>query len=610
MINKNSCIIFLLTLILVIHIRTGDSAELSKEIMVIARHGALEDTPENTFAAFENAADIGIRGLEVDIRSTKDGKLILMNDDRIDRTTDGKGYVNKLLYDEIKLYDAGAWKGEKFTGERIPLLSDVLQFAKERNLKIILNVKEHGIEQKILSLIKEFDMINHIYFSGKLSSLRDKDIGIQGAPLVFIPPNELTSDVIDFVHERHNHVGTSLFGTDDRDKMKERMVQGVDIILTDYPSMAIDILHFKTINEPVKRKTRNELQTNIAGNKEQLNALIETILQGAPDKSRLAALVLSTLPPGLSVPPLIEHLNYRKPLKRFISVKKVVSLFKRGEKEEEDNRLLASALVKKNIVWALGLIKNTSAVEPLITQLEDADLELKKEIILALAMIGDAKAVPVLNKILLHDEDPFVRYDAAKALGRIKSADSVYSLITALKTDNNWMVRGGCADALGKTGDKSATNELKALLNIDAGNEASWARNQAAWALAKMGTAGIEALVSSLGSNGASARRRACWALIEIGNPAVPYLTSTLRDVSKFARKRSAMALGWIGNKKAVVPLSWALVDNEVEVRKAAAWALGRIGGTEAIVALKHALGDQNKDVVENAKEAIQRLSL
>ena len=112
------------------------------------------------------------------------------------------------------------------------LLSDVLQFAKERNIIIILNVKEHGIELKTLSLIEKFDMINQIYFSGRLDNVRSKDIGIQGTQLIFIPPNELTNEVIDFIHERHKHVGTSLFNTDNRDRIKEGMVEGVDVILT------------------------------------------------------------------------------------------------------------------------------------------------------------------------------------------------------------------------------------------------------------------------------------------------------------------------------------------------------------------------------------------
>jgi len=562
--------------------------------MVIAQHGSLEYTPENTFAAFEQALNIGVDGLEVDVRKTKDDRLILMHDDTIDRTTDGKGYVNKLLYDEIRLYDAGAWKGEKFAGERVPLLSDVLQFAKEKNITIILNVKEHGIELKTLALVEKLDMINQIYFSGRLDNVRSKDIGIQGTQLVFIPPNELTNEVIDFIHERHKHVGTSLFNIDNRDRIKEGMVEGVDVILTDYPSVAIDILHYKTKSEPDNIESRKGLEPDIEGNTGQIEGLIDAIVQGSPNESRMAAFVLSTLPQELSIPPLIELLTYKKSLKRFSPFKKIMSAIKREEKEEDDN-LLSASLVKRNIAWALGLTRNKSAVGPLIIHLEDADSELKREIILALKMIGDKQAAPALNEILLNDKNPIIRYDAARALGNIASTDSIFTLIKALKTDKNWMVKGACATALGKTGNKKAVNELKSILNINAGYEASWARDRAAWALAKIGIGGIEALVSSLGANGTSTRRRASWALIDIGGPAVPYLLSALKDFSSFARKRAAMVLGWIGNKEAVVPLSWALEDKDPEVRKMAVWALGRIGETKAIAALKQTLDDQNK---------------
>ncbi len=562
--------------------------------MVIARHGSLENTPENTFAAFEQALNIGVDGLEVDVRKTKDDRLILMHDDTIDRTTDGKGYVNKLLYDEIRLYDAGAWKGEEFAGEKVPLLSDVLQFAKERNIIIILNVKEHGIELKTLSLIEKLDMINQIYFRGRLDKVRSKDIGIQGTQLVFIPPNELTNEVIDLIHERHKHVGTSLFNTDDRDKIKEAMVEGVDVILIDYPSIAIDILHYMTKSEAENIEPRNGLEPDIEGNTAQIEGLIDAITQGSPDQSRMAALVFSTLPAGLAVPPLVERLDYKKPIKRFFPKIKIPFLFRKNDREEKEN-LLPSTLVQQNIVWALGFIKNKSAVGPLMKRLETADSELKREIILALKMIGDKQAVPTLNEILLNDKNPFIRHDAARALGNIASTDSIFTLIEALKTDKKWMVKGACATALGKTGNKKAVKELKSILNINAGHEASWARDRAAWALAKIGIGGIEALVSSLGANGTSTRRRASWALIEIGDPAVPYLLSALKDFSSFARKRAALVLGWIGNEKAVLPLTWALADNNQEVRKMAAWALGRIGETKAIAALKQALDDQNK---------------
>ena len=593
-IKKLPCIIPITLLIFIVPIKAAFPVELSHDIMVIARHGTLENTPENTIVAFETAADIGIRGLEVDVRKTRDGKLVLMRDATIDRTTDGKGYVNQLSYEEIKLYDAGSWKSEEFSGERVPLLSDALRIAKERKLKLIINVKEHGIEQKTLSLIKEFDMINHVYFSGRLETLRNKDIDIKGSQLVFLSPGEESSGVIDLIHERHNNVGTRLLGTDDRDKMKERMFTGVDFILTDYPSVAIDLLHFRTINKPEEREPRKRLESNIAGNTAQIDALIEAIMYGDPDQSRIAALVFSTLPADVAIPQLVQRLNYKKPLTRFLPKMKISIPFLNREIRDKGD-LLHAAIVQKNIVWTLGLIKDKSAVAPLIKRLETADSDLKREIILALKMIGNKQAVPVLQEILLNDENTYVRFDAARALGSIDNTDSAYTLMRVMKSDESWLVKGACAEALGKRGDKRASKALKGLLNSSASENASWARDRAALALSKIGIGGIEALVSSLGAGGTSTRRRASWVLISIGDPAVPHLLSSLREVSSLARKRTAMVLGWIGNKKTVLPLTWILADKDPEVRKMAVWALGKIGDKKAISALENAIDDHNQ---------------
>ena len=595
-INKLSCIIPITLLIFVLPINIVFPEEVSHDIMIIARHGTLENTPENTIVAFERTANIGIRGLEVDVRETSDGKLVLMRDATIDRTTDGKGYVSQLPYVEIKLYDAGSWKSEEFAGEKVPLLSDVLQIAKERKLKLIINVMVRGIEQKTVSLINEFDMINHVYFSGRLGTLRNRDLDIEGAQLVFLPSDEAPYDRIDLIHGIHNHVGTKIFGTDDRDKIKKKMFKGVDFILTDYPSVAIDLLHFRTINKPEIREPREKLESNIVGNTAQIDALIESITYGDPDQSRIAALIFSTLPANVAVPQLVKLLDYKKPAKRFLP-KINISIPFLNYKAQDKGDLLHAALVQRNIVWALGLIKNKSAVGPLIKRLETADPDLKREIIMALKMIGNKQAVPVLKEILLkEDESSYVKFDAARALGSIDNSDSVYTLIRAMKSDGSWLVKGACAGALGERGDNRATKALKELLNTDAGENASWVRDRAALALSKIGAGGIEALVSSLGASGTSTRRRASWALIDIGDPAVPYLLSALREVSSLSRKRAAMVLGWIGNKKTVLPLTWALSDEDPQVRKMAVWALGKIGEVKSITALEQTIDDHSKN--------------
>ncbi|MDR4498174.1 MAG: HEAT repeat domain-containing protein [Candidatus Scalindua sp.] len=589
-----------------LHLNAALSEDISKHITVIARHGSLEHTPENTFAAFKKAVDLGVGGLEIDVRKTKDDQLILMHDDTIDRTTDGKGYVNELLYEEIKQYDAGAWKGEEFAGERVPLLADVLQFAKDQNIKIILNTKEHGIKEQVLSLIDEKGIIDLIYFSGTLETVRNEDPDIQGTKLIFVPAKELTHDVINFIHEKYNHVGTRIIDSDNRDKMRKRMIEGVDVLLTNYPSVALDLLHYeKKKGQENDLNGDNTVSIEETEYNEPVNVLINSMTQESPDRSRMAALVLSTIPNEISLPILTDLLIYRKKLTNFGKIKNIFSSFMQSNDET-----IHTITIRKNAAWALGLTRDKTATRLLLSQLETQNSDLKREIILALKKISDKETVPFLNAIVLNDEDPFVRYDAARALGEIRDSDSVYTLIKALENDRNWMVKAGCACALGRIGNNKAVSALKSLLITDAEAEASWARKTAAWALAEIGEGATESLVSALRDNEKSTRRRASWALIQIGEPAIPHLMRSLRDTNKFARLRSAIVLGWIGSEKAVTSLSWTLQDDNLAVRKTAAWALGKIGGAEAKTLLEKIPSDEDKDVLEYAREAIQRISL
>ncbi|MDP7584767.1 MAG: glycerophosphodiester phosphodiesterase family protein, partial [Verrucomicrobiota bacterium] len=78
---------------------------------------------ENTIAAFREAIRLGAHMIEFDVALTGDGKLVLMHDHTIDRTTDGSGRVEEWLLADLKKLDAGSWKNSRFEGERIPTLS-------------------------------------------------------------------------------------------------------------------------------------------------------------------------------------------------------------------------------------------------------------------------------------------------------------------------------------------------------------------------------------------------------------------------------------------------------------------------------------------------------
>ena len=99
---------------------------------IVAHRGALKWAPENTLAAFDAAIALGADCIEMDVRQTADGVLVLMHDRTINRTTDGTGAVEDLLLDDLRGLDAGSWFSEDFAGEPVPTLEEALRHVKGR----------------------------------------------------------------------------------------------------------------------------------------------------------------------------------------------------------------------------------------------------------------------------------------------------------------------------------------------------------------------------------------------------------------------------------------------------------------------------------------------
>jgi glycerophosphoryl diester phosphodiesterase len=94
--------------------------------LVLAHRGASAYAPENTLAAFNLAFEIGADGIELDVTLTKDGIPVVIHDDTVDRTTDGHGLIKQMTLEQVERLDAGGWFNERFRGERIPTLEQVL----------------------------------------------------------------------------------------------------------------------------------------------------------------------------------------------------------------------------------------------------------------------------------------------------------------------------------------------------------------------------------------------------------------------------------------------------------------------------------------------------
>lgn len=108
---------------------------------VVAHRGSSGTAPENTMASMQRAVDAGAIMVEVDVQLTRDHCVIVMHDPTLGRTTNGSGIIRSRTFDELKTLDAGSWFNPMFMGEKIPLLTDALQFLKEHNTCVNIEIK-------------------------------------------------------------------------------------------------------------------------------------------------------------------------------------------------------------------------------------------------------------------------------------------------------------------------------------------------------------------------------------------------------------------------------------------------------------------------------------
>ena len=98
-----------------------------EELKIYAHRGYSAKYPENTLAAFRATAELAVEGVEFDVHLTADRKVVVIHDEKIDRTSNGSGYVKDMTFEELRQYDYGSWFSEEFVGEVIPTLIEVLE---------------------------------------------------------------------------------------------------------------------------------------------------------------------------------------------------------------------------------------------------------------------------------------------------------------------------------------------------------------------------------------------------------------------------------------------------------------------------------------------------
>jgi glycerophosphoryl diester phosphodiesterase len=123
---------------------------------IVAHRGASLERPECTLASTLRAIEAGATAVEVDVRTTKDGHLVLLHDATLDRTTNGSGKVSDVTFEELRKLDAGSHFDTKYADQKVPTLAEVAEVCKGK-IDVLLDLKESGSEyaQKLVRVIRE-----------------------------------------------------------------------------------------------------------------------------------------------------------------------------------------------------------------------------------------------------------------------------------------------------------------------------------------------------------------------------------------------------------------------------------------------------------------------
>lgn len=242
---------------------------LGIKMIVFGHRGAKGECPENTVASFRHAIDVGVNGIELDVQLSKDGKLVVIHDTDVDRTTNGNGKVSNYTSKELKLLDARADFPDCYKNVYIPRLKEVLDLIKEiPNIQIEIKCDAEDELKDIcillLKVIDEYKLGNNVVITSfipeALEIIKSYNPD-QNTGLISVTNDESffekarnigCSDVCvclrngSYETVRNAHIFgfkvTGWLGNNYKDILT-LLKWGVDSITTDYPSLALKIIN-------------------------------------------------------------------------------------------------------------------------------------------------------------------------------------------------------------------------------------------------------------------------------------------------------------------------------------------------------------------------------
>lgn len=248
----------------------------SKTVLVAAHRGAHNGNFENSIASTKNAIKLGVDIVEMDVRTTKDGHLVLMHDSSIDRTTTGTGKVEELTLAQIRAYKLKAPYG-RISKETVPTFEEFLKVIKGK-IMVDIDMKTDNAKGVVEAVLKTGTMEDVFYFDNEydvLDAIKEYDKNAQimpraysfhmadsaivkfHPPVVHIDPKFYTEDLTQMIRKNNARVWINALGEADGyirygegEKVLEKLIgQGANIIQSNEPEMLLQLLRYKGLHK-------------------------------------------------------------------------------------------------------------------------------------------------------------------------------------------------------------------------------------------------------------------------------------------------------------------------------------------------------------------------
>ena len=235
---------------------------LNERTLVLAHRGASAYAPENTLEAFSLAIDMKADGIETDVYLSKDGRIVILHDEKIERTSNGQGKVSEYTYEELRFFDFGYKFKKGRSDTKIATLDELYELVKPTDMVINIEIKSPDIAilEPMLETAKRYGMTERVFYSSfdhlqlerLLKIAPDAPIGplyqfnmvkpwlyAENMSAKAVHPNYrqilLDPDYIETCHKKGLRVNT--WTVDDEEVAKRLAEMGCDSIMTNRPDV-------------------------------------------------------------------------------------------------------------------------------------------------------------------------------------------------------------------------------------------------------------------------------------------------------------------------------------------------------------------------------------